>query len=94
MDYEMTEPDQKALRGAIFEIIENQMRDGTPPQTKTTYDRLIAAGHSHFETMKLIGCAVTVEIFDVMKENKPYNEKRYVAALEALPELPFDDEGE
>ena len=91
---EMTEPDQEALREAIFEIIDNQMRDGTPPQTKMTYDRLIAAGHSRLETMKLIGCAVTVEIFDVMQENKTYNEKRYVASLEALPELPFDDDGD
>ena len=90
----MTKPDQEVLREAIFEVVENQMRDGTPPQTKTTYDRLIAAGHSRLETMKLIGCAVTVEIFDVMKENKPYNEERYVAALEALPELPFDDDEE
>ena len=66
----MTEPDRDALRDAIFEIIENQMRDGTPPQTKTTYDRLIAAGHSPIETMKLIRCAVTVEIFAAMQGKK------------------------
>jgi peroxiredoxin family protein len=88
----MTESNQEVVRAAIFEIIENQMREGTPPQTKTTYNRLISAGHSKLEAMKLIGCAVTVEIFDVMKENKPYNEERYVAALEALPELPFEDD--
>lgn len=88
----MTNPDPEIMRAAIFEIIENQMRDGTPPETKQTYDRLIADGHSHEDTMKMIGCVVTSEIFDVLKQGQPYNESRYVAALHALPELPWDDD--
>jgi hypothetical protein len=87
----MTEPDPEIARATIFELIDNQIRDGTPPETKQTYDRLIAAGHSREETMKLIGCVVVSEIFDVLKERQPYNQERYVAALKALPELPWDD---
>jgi len=88
----MTDPSPEILRGAIFEIIENQIRDGTPPETEQTYDRLIAEGHSHEETMKMIGCAVTSEMFDVIKQSQPYDEQRYVAFLQALPELPWDDD--
>lgn len=88
----MTDSSSEILRGAIFEIIENQIRDGTPPETEQTYDRLIGEGHSHEETMKMIGCAVTSEIFDVLKQKQPYNEQQYVAALQALPELPWDDD--
>ncbi len=84
----MSDSDNEIVRGAINETIENQMRDGTPPETRHTYDRLIAAGHSREETMKLIGCVVTAEIFDVLQQNKPYNEQRYVAALKTLPKLP------
>ena len=91
-DDDMTTPDPEIARAAIFEIIENQMRDGTPPETKQTYDRLIAAGHSREETMKLIGCVVSSEIFDVLKARQPYNQERYVAALKALPKLPWDDD--
>ena len=87
----MTEPDPEIDRAAIFELIDNQIRDGTPPETKQTYDRLIAAGHSREETMKLIGCVVTSEIFDMLKERQPYNQERYVSALKALPDLPWDD---
>jgi hypothetical protein len=84
----MTESDSEMFSAAINEIVENQLRDGTPPETKRTYDQLIAAGNSREEAMKLIGCVVKAEIFDVLKQNKPYNEQRYVAALKALPKLP------
>lgn len=86
----MTEPDSEILRAAIFEIIENQIREDTPPETKKTFDRLMADGHSHEDTMKMIGCVVSSEIFDVLKHNQPYNEERYVSALQALPELPWE----
>ena len=73
----------------LFEVIENQMRDNTPPETRQTYDRLLAEGHSREEAMKLIGRAVASEIFDVLKSGKPYNEQRFITALQALPKLPF-----
>ncbi len=78
-------------REAIFEVIENQMRDGTPPETKQTFDRLRGDGYSHEDTMKLIGCVVSTEIFDVLKNKEPFNEKRFVAALHSLPTLPWDE---
>lgn len=84
--------DQEMTREVIFEIVENQMREGAPPETRQTYDRLMADGHSREQSMKLIGCALTSEIFSVLKENKPFDEERYVAALKALPKLPWDDD--
>ena len=38
--------DPEALRSAIFELINNQLKDGTPPETKATYDRLLSDGYS------------------------------------------------
>ena len=52
----MNDPDPEILRGAFFEVIETQIRDRTPPETKDTYDRLRAEGYSEEEAMKLIGC--------------------------------------
>jgi hypothetical protein len=68
------------------------MRDGTPPKTKQTYERLIADGCSHEETMKLIGCVLSSEISEMLQSREIYDQERYVAALHALPELPGDND--
>ena len=87
------EPDPTMAREAIIEIIENQLREETPPETKTTFDRLIAEGHSRDETMKLIGCVLSQEMFEILKHQQTFDEPRYVAALQALPELPSESDG-
>jgi hypothetical protein len=76
------------LRKALFEVVENQLRDGTPPETRATLKRLMSEGYSHEQALELIACAVSAEIFDVLKNNQVYQEARYVAALKALPKLP------
>ena len=78
------------LRDQIFEVVKNQIDSHDPPETKITYDRLIALGYSEFETKQLIGQCVAVEMFNVIKEQKPFNEARYVKNLEQLPRAPFD----
>ena len=77
---------------AVFEIIENQLRDNNPPITKETYTRLKSDGFSHDDTMKLIGCAMTTEIYEIMKHRHPFDEERYAQNLNNLPELPWEDE--
>ena len=78
------------LRGQIFEVIKNQIMSNDPPETKLTYDRLIALGYSEFETKQLIGQCVALEMFTVIKEQLPFNEARYVKNLKQLPKEPFD----
>ena len=78
------------LRDQIFEVIKNQIKANDPPETKITYDRLIASGYSDFETKQLIGQCVALEMFTVIKEQKPFNEARYVKNLKQLPKEPFD----
>jgi hypothetical protein len=36
----------------------------------------------------LIGCVVASEMFDVLRKQKPFDEDRFVKALEKLPALP------
>lgn len=78
------------IREQIFEIIKNQIRDNDPPETKATYDRLRKLGYDDFKTRQLIGQCLTVELFDVMKFGKPYNNERYIKNLKELPKEPFD----
>ena len=88
----MASHNPEIARETVFEIIKNQMRDGTPPETKHTYERLIADGFSDEETMKFIGCALSSEMFELLKHNLTYDEERYVSALKTLPELPWDND--
>jgi len=87
----MSEPNPEAVRAALSEVVEHQMRDGDPPETKETYDRLIADGHVHDETMRLTSHVVLFEMNDCTREEQPFNKGRFVVALNALPELSWDD---
>ena len=78
------------IREQIFEIIKNQIRDNIPPETKATFDRLRKQGFDDFQTRQMIGQCLAVELFDVMKFGKPYNNVRYIKNLLALPKEPFD----
>ena len=78
------------LKAAVMEVVENQLRHRDPPETKVTFDRLLAEGHDEDEARRLIGCVVVSEIFDIMKKNEPFDAKRYAQALARLPRLPDD----
>lgn len=80
------------LNKAILEIVDNQLQANDPPETKATYDRLRAEGHTDKEARNLIGCAVVSEIYDVLNTQQPFDRQRFVAMLERLPELPWADE--
>ncbi len=86
------EPYNPMLRNAIMEVVENQLREGTPPEARLTLERLKKEGLSRKQATELIACAVSAEIFDVLKSGKPYDNARYVAALERLPRLPWEKE--
>ena len=78
------------LKHTILEVVNNQQKDLDPPETKQTYDRLIADGISDQEARRLIGCIVSSEIFDVLKQQQPFDHARFVKALNKLPKLPWE----
>ena len=78
------------LKHAILEVVNKQLKDLDPPETKETYDRLVADGISDQEARRLIGCVVSSEIFDVLKKQQPFDHTRFVNALNKLPKLPWE----
>lgn len=82
------------VRKALFEVIENQMKENNPPETKKTYQRLLDQGFSREETLRMMAAVILTEMNDMLKENRTFDEAGYVEALQALPELPGDDEME
>ncbi len=41
--------------------------------------------------MRLIGCVVSTEVFEVLSQGRVYDNDRIVRALRALPSLPWDE---
>jgi hypothetical protein len=78
------------LRNAIFEVIDNQINDNNPAETEITLNRLRDEGYSEFEAKQLIGQAIAVELFYIMKKNAPFNEARYIKNLKNLPKEPVE----
>ena len=75
---------------AIVEVIENQLADNNPPETRQTLDRLIKLRETRENAIRYISAALSVEIFGALKHQEPYNNERYIKNLKALPKLPYD----
>ena len=79
------------LKAAVLEVVDNQLRDNDPPQTRQTYERLLATGLPESEVKRLLACVVVNEIFEVMKRRQAFDLGRFVAALDRLPKTPWED---
>lgn len=76
----------------IQEIVQNQLKANDPPETRLTFDRLKEDGYSENQIEQMIGSCVIVEIYDVLKSGKEFDEKRYFGNLKKLPKAPFGEE--
>ena len=76
------------LKAAIIEVVNNQTESNEPPETNQTLARLIAEGYSTQAAKELIGNVVVAEVFEVLSQGEPFDLKRYVEALNKLPEFP------
>ena len=76
------------LQAAIFEVVDNQMAAGDPPETKETFERLLGEGFSEEDAKKLIGQAVCTEIYRIGKYKEVFNRQRYLRNLRNLPREP------
>jgi len=72
------------LHDAIYEIVENQIREGKPKETKETLDRLMNLGYTRHDAIHKIGVAVVDNIYNVLKKKQEFNEKGFAKKLQAL----------
>jgi len=74
----------------IIQAIKKQIRQNDPPETKETFDRLRREGHAEEEVYRMLGCVMTSEIYEVMKDERVFDRDLYVQRLRALPKLPWE----
>ena len=82
--------ENEILREQISEIVKNQLENNDPPETKIIYNQLTKAGYNDFQTRLMIGQCVAVELFEIIKMSKPFNNERYIKNLKKLPKEPFE----
>ena len=74
-----------ALTAAILAVVDHQMQNNSPLETRRTLERLVALGYAPHDARRLIGNVVAQEIFAVMQRGEVYHEQRYITALQGLP---------
>ncbi len=72
------------LKALILEVVDNQLKDNNPPETKATLDRLIASGDSERQAREKIASVVVNYIYDILHDGKKFNVKKYIRDLKAL----------
>ena len=82
--------ENEIMRQQIFTVIETQIKQNDPPETKITYDRLRKQGFDDYTSRQYIGQCVAVEIFSVMKYGEEFNKERFIKNLLKLPKEPFE----
>ena len=82
--YDEETPFNPHLKAAILEVVENQVRASDPPETRQTFERLLAAGYSRKQAMEMIGSALVEEIWGMLHEGKPFDRARFAGLLEKL----------
>jgi preprotein translocase subunit SecA len=73
------------LKTQILEIVENQLKMNSPRCTKQTFNRLVDLGFETSVSKEMIASVLVEEMFYVLKNNDPFNEKRYAQKLLLLP---------
>ena len=72
------------LHKIIHEVIENQIREGKPKETKETLKRLMNLGYNRHEAIHKIGIIVIDDIYNMLKNEQEFNEKQFAKKLLAL----------
>ena len=72
------------LRALILEVVEGQVRDNDPPETRQTLERLLAAGYPRKQAVERIGSALVEEIWAMLHERKPFDRARFAALLDQV----------
>ena len=72
------------LKRLVLEVVDNQIRDNNPPETKATLERLMKSGHSRQESREIIGAAIAKQIWEIMAQGAEFDEAKYSAELRKL----------
>ena len=71
-------------RQALIEVVENQLRDDDPLETRQTLERLTAAGHSRAKAIGMIAAALLGEMNSMLAAGRVFDRARFKRRLDRL----------
>lgn len=80
------------LKKEILKVVDNQLKANDPPCTGWAYRELLSAGYTAAEAKERIGSVVLSQIYDCVKESKPYDETAYETAMREMVQQEIDFE--
>lgn len=80
------------LKKEILKVVDNQLKANDPPCTGWAYRELQIAGYTAGEAKERIGSVVLSQIYDCIKENRPYDEMAYEMAMREMVQQAIDFE--
>ncbi len=72
------------LHEQIHQVVEQQIKENNPKETKETLERLMRLGYDRHEAIHKIGTVVVEELFDTLKSKERFDRKRFVDRLHGL----------
>ena len=60
-------PDGQEAGELIVEVVENQLSENDPPETRQTLNRLVSAGETRESAIRYIACVLSLEILNYRK---------------------------
>lgn len=73
------------LHLSLHEVVANQIWQDDPPEMWITAQRLTDAGYDRHEVLHMLGSVVSVDIYNAMTGNAPFDPARTLRELAALP---------
>jgi len=81
------EDEDVILETMLLVMVENQLEKNDPPATREHFERLKAEGFSESGAKALIAGAVSNEIRTILAKGEPFDEARFITALQRLPRI-------
>ena len=72
------------LHVTIHQTVENQLAAKDPPVVHETLERLMHSGLSRHRAIHAIGSVLSVEIWEILNQERPFDEERYERGLRQL----------
>ena len=78
----------RLAREGLIDAVEQQVAQGRPPEAPRTLQRLRDQGYPREEAVRLMAAALAAEAFEVLNQQREYDEESYVRLLKRLPQAP------
>jgi hypothetical protein len=76
------------LHAALMEMVNRQIAESDPPETRETFERLQTEGYSPEHARRMIGLVLALEMTRGMLSRSPFDEKSFAEGLRRLPQIP------